>query len=291
MTDKIIAAFKSLFSDAQAHIEIDNIIKAYLETAPSVQPLPRELHNTLEQTKPDPKPVQTLQEVIDILESYRKLGMDWLGVTSDPPTKASIDTAITLLYLWDTQAKLHNVELKQIEVEPCSDGRIEIEFWTSVGYMCYEINEYRNRVHSYADTRFPATWRFYVQPPQKQRVKNVTWFQGILSDGNHDADVNTIKLSGDEEYLIDRLKQFNKEHVNIKYCISSQEIDRDTVDEHLFMQAHGLADIDLVVMHSDSSSWLDTENLEVGGHNILRELESHIGKHILLEVEVLDGHG
>jgi hypothetical protein len=81
-------------------------------------------------------------------------------------------------------------------------------------------------------------------------------------------------------------EEFWKKPVTVRYWISETEKTKDQLKENHLATLSGSIDADYSDKYSDYTGYLWTdETLKVGGHDLLRELYSHVGKFLYLEVD------
>lgn len=94
----------------------------------------------------------------------------------------------------------------------------------------------------------------------------------------------------DGEPLAQLTEEFNGQLLTIRYWITDEPIEMNRAIEATIEQCMGFGEIDFAIHHSDVTGYLWTdEDFEVGGHDMIAEMESFIGKHVLMEIEVGPG--
>jgi hypothetical protein len=75
--------------------------------------------------------------------------------------------------------------------------------------------------------------------------------------------------------------------VSVRYLVSDEPIPEDKIEEAVVRHFYGPSDIKYSIHYSEITGYLWTdENLIVGGHDLLEELKSYIGKYLHLEFKV-----
>lgn len=75
--------------------------------------------------------------------------------------------------------------------------------------------------------------------------------------------------------------------VSVRYWISDTEKTKKELTENMILAMAGAVDADYTDRYSDITGYLWTDSkLNVGGHDLLSELECSIGKFIYMEVDV-----
>lgn len=111
--------------------------------------------------------------------------------------------------------------------------------------------------------------------------------KGFLKEGyNGEEDV----LMLNDEPVAEVLEYISGRFVTIAYYISNVEIDPDEA-ALLFVQSYyGELNARYEMRYSEVTGYLWTdEDLNVGGHDLLEELRTHIGKYLILKVETHEG--
>lgn len=98
-----------------------------------------------------------------------------------------------------------------------------------------------------------------------------------------------ITIDGDP--LAELVEDFTEKFLTVRYWITDEPIEMDKAIETTVEQAMGFGDCDFQIHYSDRTGYLWTdENFKVGGHDMVAEMESFIGKHVLMEIEVGPGN-
>jgi hypothetical protein len=95
--------------------------------------------------------------------------------------------------------------------------------------------------------------------------------------------VSDSSLIGDLEPLI------KGKFVSVRYWISGEEKTKEEAEFDFIETLLGIADCELDIRYSEDTGYLWTnEDLLVGGHDLLSELKSFIGKWLILEIDISD---
>lgn len=118
-------------------------------------------------------------------------------------------------------------------------------------------------------------------------TKKTKLYQGLLSlHGWGDAS-NVLFLSSLHDPLAEELSWMQCSTVSVRYWITDQSCTKDEAIEANVMTLLGFTDVKLHSRYSDLTGYLWTdEDLMVGGHDLLAELKSNVGKWLILEIEV-----
>lgn len=81
----------------------------------------------------------------------------------------------------------------------------------------------------------------------------------------------------------------SRKQVTARYWITEQKCTKEDADEFFMRCAMGLADTKFNVWYSEITGYLWTdEEAKIGGHDLIEEFKSHIGKYLILEIDVHD---
>ena len=119
----------------------------------------------------------------------------------------------------------------------------------------------------------------------KTKIK-IDTFNGLLCMHNMDDAYDLLFLSSLRSPLADELSWMSGKKVTVRYWITDIKTTKEEA-EFTFMQAcMGKADCRFQSHYSDMTCYLWTdEELNVGGHDLMREFKSYVGKWLILEVE------
>jgi len=75
--------------------------------------------------------------------------------------------------------------------------------------------------------------------------------------------------------------------VSVRYWVSAKEKSKDQIKEDALRRILGFVDAKYDDIYTESTGYLwTTEDLSIGGHDVIKELRSHAGKFVYLEVDV-----
>lgn len=118
----------------------------------------------------------------------------------------------------------------------------------------------------------------------------VLTFAGLLKEGYAESDEALVLDDPDERDrpLVELLEEaIAGKQVTVRYWITDKQVTRDEVEEAFLKTVLGLAEVEWFYHYSDITGYMWTdEELNVGGHDLLAELKSHLGKWVILEIEV-----
>lgn len=89
------------------------------------------------------------------------------------------------------------------------------------------------------------------------------------------------------ERLASWAEDFNGKNLSVRYWVADKPLTPEEAVEAAVMTALGYADTKHKVHYSDVTGYLWTdEKFKVGGHDMMDEIESYVGKFLILEVIV-----
>jgi hypothetical protein len=119
-------------------------------------------------------------------------------------------------------------------------------------------------------------------------------FAGKLSEGWGESDEALTLTETDDKFypefaLAERLEEIHKKQVSVRYWITDEKVTRKEAQEAFLKTLLGAADVEWWARYSEITGYLWTdEELKIGGHDLLEELKSHLGKWLILEIDVHD---
>lgn len=119
----------------------------------------------------------------------------------------------------------------------------------------------------------------------KKEIKTET-YQGLLClHTAGDAD-DVLFLSSLKDPLARELQWMNSKKVTVRYWVTDRQVTKEEAEETFVQLCMGKAKADYGSHYSDMTGYLWTdEELNVGGHNIIEELKSYVGKWLIMEVD------
>lgn len=116
---------------------------------------------------------------------------------------------------------------------------------------------------------------------------STTTYQGLLSFHTHGEADDILFLSSLKKPIAEELEWMHGKQVTVRYWLTDQQCTREEAQESAVLTAMGAADVDFGAHYSDYTGYLWTdEELKVGGHDLMAELRSHVGKWLILDVTV-----
>ena len=111
-------------------------------------------------------------------------------------------------------------------------------------------------------------------------------YEGFLVMKDYGESDDVLFLSSFDDPLAEDLSWMCNKRVTVRYWVSEKEAPREKIKEDFVKQLCGMADVVFCAHYSEFTGYLWTdEDLNIGGHDLLDELKSHVGKWLLLEVE------
>ena len=126
-------------------------------------------------------------------------------------------------------------------------------------------------------------------------IMNDLVLKGFLSVGGWGENDDALLLDYETEWgettepLAEVLSELDGKCVTIRYFISDKKKTRDEIQENFIRKVIGDLEADYHDCYSEYTGYLwTTEELKVGGHDLLKELESYTGKFLILEATIYD---
>ncbi len=118
-------------------------------------------------------------------------------------------------------------------------------------------------------------------------------YKGWLLEGSWGEGDDILYLSPnvnsyyDGEVLAEVLEELKGEPVSVRYHITSKEMSLDEATEDYIKKLYGKVDADVGHHYSEITGYLWTdEEINIGGHDLIEELHSFIGKYLILVVDI-----
>ena len=114
-------------------------------------------------------------------------------------------------------------------------------------------------------------------------------YSGLLSLRGYGEEWEGILfLSTLDEPLAEILEEsIAHKQVSARYWITNEECSREKAQEEFAKRLTGCADCYLHAVYTETTGYLwTTGDINIGGHGLLEELESHVGKWLILEIDV-----
>ena len=112
-------------------------------------------------------------------------------------------------------------------------------------------------------------------------------YRGTLRVGDYGESMDVLFLGNDEplaEVISDDMDEHGR-FLSVRYCTADEPQDDDAIAEGAVRQMLGEGDVRFHQAYSEITGYLWTdEDLNVGGHDLLAELETQAGRYCLLEI-------
>lgn len=119
-------------------------------------------------------------------------------------------------------------------------------------------------------------------------IEEVIRISGLLCLHTHGEEDDILFVSSESDPLADVLdEQIARKRVSVRYWIADSPCTFEEAQEEFVRRLCGEADTKFGARYSDITGYLWTdEKVRVGGHDLLAEFRSNVGKWLLLEVIV-----
>ena len=112
-------------------------------------------------------------------------------------------------------------------------------------------------------------------------------YEGLLSLHKYGEAYDILFLSSVSEPLAEELEWMHRKNVTVRYWVTDKPCSKDEASTEFLKTCMGAADIYFGSRYSEITGYLWTdEDLHVGGHDLIAELKSNVGKWLILEVEL-----
>jgi len=114
-------------------------------------------------------------------------------------------------------------------------------------------------------------------------------YQGIIRNFPYRDNDEAVFLGDDEEPLASIIEQDIDDFgcfLSVRYFISDKEKSIDKLTEDLIKKICGVGNSEYSDAYSECTGYLWTnQELDVGGHDLIAELDSNVGKYLYLEID------
>ena len=113
-------------------------------------------------------------------------------------------------------------------------------------------------------------------------------YKGIVKKGNYGENLDALFIGEGSQPIAEIFEEdFKAKQVTIRYWTSDVEKTKEELQESVLRKLFGDVDARYSDVYSEITGYLWTdEELNVGGHDLLKEIRSYLGKFIYLEVDV-----
>jgi len=112
-------------------------------------------------------------------------------------------------------------------------------------------------------------------------------YKGTLFKGGPDYE-DELWLRGMAPALADALQDdIGGKVVTVRYWVTNEPCTKEQAEESFIRTLFGKAECEYEATYTELTGYLCTnEEIKIGGHDLLRELEGYIGKYLILEIEI-----
>lgn len=111
-------------------------------------------------------------------------------------------------------------------------------------------------------------------------------YQGLLSLHSYGESDDILFLSSLSEPLVVELEWMEDRNVTVRYWVTEKKISKEEAQLDFMKQVAGCVNTEFTVRYSELTGYLWTdEELQVGGHDLLEELRSSVGKWLIIEIK------
>lgn len=112
-------------------------------------------------------------------------------------------------------------------------------------------------------------------------------YEGLLCLHNRGEESNVLFLSSLSDPIAEELYWIYNKKVTARYWVSDKPCTREEVIDATIPTVMGIGEVKFRSHYSEYTGYLWTdEELKIGGHDLLSELKSHVGKWLILDLEV-----
>ena len=111
-------------------------------------------------------------------------------------------------------------------------------------------------------------------------------YEGLLTIHSCGENDDALFLSSVKDPLAEELEWIRDKRVTVRYWITDKQVTKVEAQKEFLRQIMGVADARYFDNYSEITGYLWTdEDLNVGGHDLMFELRSNIGKWLILEID------
>ncbi|NRA92340.1 MAG: hypothetical protein HRU26_06580 [Psychroserpens sp.] len=113
-------------------------------------------------------------------------------------------------------------------------------------------------------------------------------YRGIVREGYYGENWDALFIGENSQPIAEIFEEdFEAKQVTVRYWTSDEEKTKEEIQESVLRQLFGDVEANYNDDYSETTGYLWTdEDLNVGGHDLLEEIRSYLGKFIYLEVDV-----
>ena len=112
-------------------------------------------------------------------------------------------------------------------------------------------------------------------------------YKGFISERERGEHYDAVYIGDTDEPIAFELESINRKQVSVRYFISDTEKSKNELTENFICSLAGATNADYSDRYSDLTGYLWTdEELNIGGHDLMKEIKENIGKYIYMEIDV-----
>ena len=113
-------------------------------------------------------------------------------------------------------------------------------------------------------------------------------YKGIITEGDYRENWEALFIGENSQPIAEIFEEdFEAKQVTVRYWTSDKEATKEEIQVRVLRKLFGDVEANYKDSYSELTGYLWTdEELNVGGHNLLEEIRSYLGKFIYLEVDV-----
>ena len=121
-------------------------------------------------------------------------------------------------------------------------------------------------------------------------MKETKTYTGMLNLRDPGEAMDILYVSSIDRPLAEVLAdEISGRTVSVRYWVTDKEVSKDAAAECFIGRLMGQADCEFMSWYSEVTGYLWTdENIKIGGHDLLAELQSYVGRYLILEVDLYD---
>ena len=121
---------------------------------------------------------------------------------------------------------------------------------------------------------------------EEDKIMNSRTYTGLLSLHIYGEADDILFLSTLLDPLAEELEWMKGKNVTVRYWITDKQVSKEDAVEGFVGQLMGIADCEFGARYTEVTGYLGTdEELNVGGHDLISELKSAVGKWLILEID------
>ncbi len=115
-------------------------------------------------------------------------------------------------------------------------------------------------------------------------------YSGLIALHSYGEAGDILFISSEKEPLAEELYyDISKRKVTVRYWITDREATKDEAQESFIKQLSGIGETVFGSHYSEITGYLWTdEEIKIGGHDLLEELKSFVGKWLTLEIDIYE---